>query len=249
MREKTDASKLRDGRGLLIDNVYEAWKTARESKSTGTAYAVYDPIQKRTVNLLSVGEKKVFWVLRYLTAGKILEQFPMGAETTALACEELGVRKYSRILSTDLLVEKDSGELVAFSVKPNASVFDQKSKNGPGNVTRARVEAQYWSHYGVPHNVVYSDEINVDLAMNIRDVMLFWDDTLVRDPASMLMYLIAHKAIRLPLDKGRIQFKTIAEKIPVEDYYETYSRCKDDPNFCGWLIDISERHPVPYSQP
>ena len=248
MREKTDSSKLKDGRGLLSGNTYEAWKTAREAKSTGTAYAAYDPIQRRTVNLLSTGEKKVFWVVRFMTPGRIFEQYPMDSQTVSLACKELGVRDYSRILSTDLVVEKENG-VVAISVKSNALSFDPKSKNGQKNITRANVEAQYWEHYGVPHKVVYADEIPSDLAMNIRDVMFYWDETFVCDRTSKLMHLIAHKAIQIPMDRGRIQFKTITEKIDVEDLYEAYKRHQDDPDFSGWRIDLSGGYPLPHTQP
>lgn len=247
MREKTDASKLKDGRGILSGTTYEAWKTAREAKSIGTAYAVYDPIQKRTVNLLSAGEKKVFWVVRFLAPGRILEQFPMDTRTVALVCNELGVRNYCHILSTDLVVEKENG-VVAISVKPNASSFDPKRKYGQKNITRAKVEAQYWEHYGVPHRVVYADEIPINLAMNIRDVMFYWDETFVCDRISELMHMIAHKAIQIPMDRWRIQFKTIAEKIDVEGLYETYKGLKSDPDFCGWRIDISRGYTLSHSQ-
>ena len=78
MREKSDKRKKRDGRGIIAQDHYEAWKTARESKSSGTACAVYDPIQHRTVNLLSQGEVKVFWTLRFFPEiQNIYEQVPL----------------------------------------------------------------------------------------------------------------------------------------------------------------------------
>ncbi len=238
MREKTDKSKLKDGRGILDGNTYEAWKTARESKSLGTACAVYDPVQKRTVNLLSVGEKKTFWVLRFLTPNRILEQFPMDAEVVNSICAELGVRKYSKILSTDFLVEDVKGYAVAISVKPNASVFEDDTKAGKRNIIRKNVEAQYWERYGVPHYVVFSDEIDIDYALNIRDVMTYWDDVWVNDSTSMLMHMIARHVIQIPLDRGRIPFKELAQKIHAEVYYETYKRQEIKSVNCRWRIDL-----------
>lgn len=238
MREKSDKSKLRDGRGILTESSYEAWKTAREAKSSGTACALYDPIQKRTVNLLSQGEKKVFWVLRYITEKHILEQFPLDAGIVREICDEMCVRRYGSILSTDFLVEGNSGRVVAFSVKPNASVFDPNSKTGNRNIIRNEVEVRYWSKKGVDHHVVYSDEISIDYAMNIKDVMTYWDDAFVRDPVSKLMHMIARHVIVVPLDKGRLSFKELASKLPVEEYYETYKSQIDKAHFCGWHIDF-----------
>ena len=249
MREKTDASKLRDGRGILNGDIYEAWKTAREAKSIGTASAVYDPIQRRTVNLLSVGESKVFWVLRFLTTGRILEQYPMDRAGVDAACDALGIRRYSKILSTDFLVEQPNGGAVAISVKPHASVFSEDTHNYQRNVNRHNVEARYWELRGVPHHLIYSDTIGIDYVGNIKDVMRFWDDMWVRgDPANMLMHMIAHHVIQIPLDQGRLPFKVIAQQIKVEDMYETYQRYKDDPDFRGWIIDLPRRHAIPCAQ-
>lgn len=248
MREKSDKSKLRDGRGILTDKSYEAWKTAREAKSTGTACALYDPIQQRTINLLSQGERKVFWALRYITDNRILEQFPLDAETIREICDEMGVRKYSSILSTDFLAESNSGKVVAISVKPNASVFDLSTKNGNRNFVRNEVEVRYWARQGVDHIVVYSDQIGIDYANNIRDVMSYWEEKWINDAVGMLMHLIARHIIRIPLDKGRIPFKQIASSIPVEEYYEIYRRQIDNSNFQGWRIDLSGGETLPYTQ-
>lgn len=249
MREKTDKSKLKDGRGILNGNSYEAWKTARESKSVGTACAVYDPIQKRTVNLLSVGEKKTFWVLRFLTPNRILEQVPMDAAVVSSICEELGVRRYSSILSTDFLVENADRRAVAISVKPNASSFDTTTRTGKKNITRNDVEVRYWAQHGVPHHVVFADEIDMDFAMNIKDVMTYWDDVWVNDPTSMLMHMIARHVIQIPLDKGRIPFRKIAETIHVEDYYEAYKRQKGESINRRWRIDLSGKYSIQNPQP
>lgn len=250
MREKTDASKLRDGRGNLKGDVYEAWKTARESKSIGTASAVYDPIQRRTVNLLSVGESKTFWVLRFMLTGRILEQYPMNKRVVDEVCDELGIRRYSKILSTDFLAEKPNGGAVAISVKPSASVFSEGTHNHQRYINRHAVEARYWSKLGVPHHLIYSDEIDIDYVGNVKDVMCFWDDMWVRgDPANMLMHMIARHVIQIPLDQGRLPFKLIAQQIKVEDMYDTYQRYKDDPDFQGWSIDLPRRHAIPCAQP
>lgn len=238
MREKTDEKKLQEGRGTLTETGYEAWKTARESTSRGTACAVYDPIQQRTVNLLSQGEKVAFWALRYMVAGRILEQYPMDRVIVKAVCRELGIKTY-RILSTDFVAEKDDGSCIAISVKPNSSVFTEKDSNYVKNINRQNLEARYWERFGIPHYVVFSDDIDFNFAMNVKDCMRYWDSKWVKKPEEMLMYLIAHHAIQIPLGKERLQFRHIAELISVEQYYETYQRCKHNSNFQGWRIDLS----------
>ena len=235
MRERTDKSKIKAGRGILNAESYEAWKTSREAKSVGTSCAVYDPIQQRTVNLLSVGEKKTFYVLRYLTDGMILEQFPMAPALIDSICLELGLRRYTKILSTDFLVEKPDGGLVAISVKPSRSTYCTKTNHYLRNMNRKTVEELYWAHYQIPHTTVFSDEIEPDYAWNIKDILLYYEERFVKDKVTMLMHLMAHHVVTLPLDCGRLPFKELAEKIPVEEYYDAYQKNRGNPNFHGWI--------------
>lgn len=239
MREKTDKKKLQEGRGILTEAGYEAWKTARESKSTGTACAVYDPVQKRTVNLLSAGERKVFWALRYMVSGRILEQYPMDLAIVNNVCRDLGIKTYSRVLSTDFVVEKDDGSCIAISVKQNESLFSEKDRHHIRNINRQNLEEHYWARFNIPHHIVFSDDIDINYANNIKDVMQYWDTQWVRQPVEMLMHMIAHKAIQIRMDQGRLQFRKIAESIPVEEIYETYQRCDHNSDFQGWRIDLS----------
>ena len=224
MREKTDLSKAKDGRGIVTEKSYEAWKTAREAKSIGTACALYDPIQRRTVNLLSQGEKKVFWALRWATTGAIYEQYPMNKDIVTEICRKLGYPAYSKVLSTDFLVEKPDGDYAAFSIKPNAKVLEGKDRDRL--IRRNNVEYYYWARFGVAHAMLFADDIDPTFAWNIRDVMFYWDSALATDTASKFMFLLAHKVIQIDMTKGRIYPKELSTFYDVEEIYEAFNKQK-----------------------
>lgn len=238
MREKSEQNKRKEGRGIPTEFGYEAWKTARESKSTATACALYDPIQQRTVNLMSQGEVKVFWTLRFFTNGHIYEQVPLNEDAVYKICREHGFRVPRHILSTDLLVEKNDGSYVAISIKQNHKVFEGDTKAAKNACIRQEIDEIYWNAQGVEQRVVYSEDIDTSYVGNIKDVMFFWEERFVTDDTSKLMHMIAHHAIRLPFNKGRLKFKKLAEQLDVKEMYETYTRRKDDPEFQGWEFDL-----------
>ena len=106
MREKTDESKILEGRGVITGARYSAWKQAREAKSAGTSSMTYDPVVGRTVHTLSEAETKVFWALRYNPQViEIFEQFPMDRDEITAICRSLGIPAYGHVLSTDFLVQ------------------------------------------------------------------------------------------------------------------------------------------------
>lgn len=216
MREKSDSSKMRDKRGVISPDRYEAWKTARESKSSGTAYAVYDPIQQRTVNLLSQGEMKVFWTLRFLPdVESIYDQVPLQKDIVDEICKNLGIRTYNAVLSTDFLVTTSAGKTVAISSKTDSKIYDPSHRHYTRYVNRLTVERAYWEDY---HNIefltVFSDTINPIAVRNVRDVMTYWDNTWITDSAGKLMHMIAHHVIKIPLDVCRLRYRELSRKIP-----------------------------------
>lgn len=240
MRERTDKSKQKIGRGVILPDSYEAWKTAREAKSLGTACAFYDPIQQRTINCLSQGEVKVFWIMRfYPSVTAIYEQVPLKKEIMDEICAAIPCKKYSRILSTDFLVQKDMDSFVAISVKKNKDGFLKRDKNYDKRIRRTIVEQKYWEQAGVPFHLIFSDDFSLNVSKNIRDAMFFWDDHMVTDASSMLMHMIAHHVIVFEIPDKRINYKKLANELSVEELYETYQKNKYNPEFHGWKLDLS----------
>lgn len=244
MREMSDKNKLKKGRGSLeIPGKYEAFKMARESKSIGTACACYDPIQQRTINLLSQGEVKVFWTIRtYDKVENIYEQFPLKKDIVNDICAELNIRSYSNILSTDFVIITTDGSIVAISVKSNRKSFYEKDKSYDKRMRRMIVEELYWKRCGADFRIIFSDEIPIELANNCRMIMAFWDDKWITNTDAKLKHLIAKHCIRFKIPDCRLNFKRLAEALPIEEMFSEYkhkANC-DDPDFRGWDIDISK---------
>ena len=253
MREKTDARKRRDGRGIITEERYEAWKTVREAKSSGTAYAVYDPIQQRTVNLLSQGEKAVFWALRFEPrVDKIYEQFPLDRGTVDAVCDCLGYKAYQATLSTDFLVTTPE-KVIAISSKPGPEVYDPSHRSYSRMAKRLQVEKMYWEDfYGIEFQTVFSNTINRTYVQNIRDVMCYYDPKWITDTTGLLMHMIARHILRIPqecMERERIPFRAIANQIDTEGMYAAYQKHQGGPELQGWFLDLHGRNTLPDLKP
>ena len=225
MREKSDSSKHKEGRGIISGDSYAAWRRASEAKSIGTSVMLYDPIAKRSVSLLSQGEKRVYWVLRASSnVVDIYEQFPMNKAEVDQICKKYGIPVYRKVLSTDFLVHMADDTYRAISVKPDRQIFaDKDSRSYAKLINRQGVEQVYWESHGIPWDIIYSEDIGPVRVANIEAVMLFWDDTYVHDRTSMLKHLIAHGVIRVPMDKP-IAFAAMADEMKeVERLYADYT--------------------------
>ena len=227
MKEKSDKSKLREGRGIIDGDSYAAWRRASEAKSMGTSVMLYDPIAKRSVSLLSMAEKKVFWALRFREdVEAIYEQFPLS--NTALVdhiCQENHIPRYNHILSTDFLVKLRDGSYQAISVKPTRKVFDKNNPKYRSVANRQGVEKAYWNHYNIPWRIAFAEDFDDVVATNIESCTLFWNQGMVRDEPSILKHLIAHHIVTLPMDKP-IPFVDVCKEIDVRRIYEDYKQQK-----------------------
>lgn len=229
MREKSVASKRKEGRGIPTEKGYMAWKRVNESHSTATGSMSYDPIAMRTVDALSQSETKVFWMLRFYDGiSSIYEQYPMEQWIVDEICDELGVRRREG-LSTDFYVEFLDGSVMGVSVKHDRSVFDPSKRGHRSLVVRQTIEKIYWEKkYPLYKNqessfrIVFGNEVSQVLTNNIKAVMLFWDTEFVTDKVSMLKHLIAHKVVLMDMTKEPLRFAAIAESISVEELYENY---------------------------
>lgn len=229
MKEKTDQSKLLEGRGRITNTQYAAWRQAREAKSIGTSSMIYDPIVGRTVHTMSEAETKVYWALRYKPQViEIFEQFPMDKDEVTAICRSLRIPAYNHILSTDFLVQMTGDRYCAVSVKENRSEFDPKNPDYAKLVRRQAVEKIYWEkNYDIPFKIIFGDEVSNVLANNIENVMKFWDPRFVTNTASKLKYLIAHGVIDIPLDDDYIRFGDLARQYDVDGMYENYRKEND----------------------
>ncbi|WP_288703443.1 TnsA endonuclease N-terminal domain-containing protein [uncultured Clostridium sp.] len=189
---------------------------ANEAKSTGTATEIYDPIADRTVDVLSMGEKYFFWIMRYRDDVKeIREQMVLNPDTVRKICEANEFRVPIKCLTTDFLVTYKDGSSVAYSVKSDRKVLDKDTYRNPGSyeelLIRQYIEKCYWEQHGVDFRIVFSNELNTVMAQNVAACMLFYDRKYVTDTETKLKYLIAHKKIQIPMEQEILNFAGLAE--------------------------------------
>lgn len=227
MREKSDKTKIKEGRGQITEAGYNAWKLAREAHSKGTSSMIYDPVSGRSVNCLSKAEKKVFYMLRFHDGvEEIYDQFPMekdGDNGTDAVCRKIGIKPYGHVLSTDFLVKKADGSFVAISVKPSEDVFHVKGKRLASLVCRQEVEKKYWEARNIIFRIVFADDINDVLYANIRNVMRYYPIEMAVGKEGKLKHLIARKVIRVDnIDRDYIPSAVLAKELDVEKMFRAH---------------------------
>ncbi len=205
-RATSDETRLSQGRGTGHHAEYKPFILARETRQKGTASNLIDWIHHRVLQLLSQGELWAYVLLRWRDdTDDIREQFPLDSERVAKIAEQLGRPKPRRIYTTDLLVTKTDGTLVAYSVKN--SLEDLNDEN---TVFRLKIEMDYWHEQGVDFHMVFKDDLNRTLCENILDCVRFYDIDSVSDRFSMVKHLIAHKKLKPDLHK-KLDYGALAD--------------------------------------
>ena len=212
MKEKSDLSKILEGRCRGLGADYVAFKKANEAHSRGTATEVYDPVAQRTVHTLSMGEMYWFWILRYdEDVAEILEQFLLIPEVAAKAALKLGLPAPGRILTNDMLALYRDGHMTAYSIKASRRELDPDTAHGRAVIRRQALEKVYWDMLGVRFRIVFKDEMDRYRAMNISACMKYYDAGSVQTVDQMYKHLIAHHVIETDLSKPVLFAKTANE--------------------------------------
>ena len=218
MKMKSDRTKLAEKRCLGEGPDYTGFILARESGSIGTAVSVYDPIAGRKVELLSQGEAELFWIIRFRDGVKeIKEQMMLAPEIVAEICTEFEFRKPSHILSTDLLVEYENGNMTAYSVKSDRSALFQPNlepRKQRRILERQKIEQEYWRRHGAEFKIVFRTDLNPVYTRNVEAAMAFYDPRFVNSEEDMLKYLVAHKKIRIDMENGPVPYARLCRELP-----------------------------------
>ena len=227
MKQKSDAKKMQDGRCLGTGDLYVGFIKANEIGSIGTSTAVYDPIAERTVDTLSMGEKEFFWIMRFRDdVEQIQEQMMLSSETVRNICEEHGFRIPRNVLSTDFLITFRNGSRIAYSIKSGAEEFNPDSPKYQTLLVRQYIEMEYWKRYGIDFRIVLRENLNKTLAVSIEHCMAYYDPAHVQGEEAMLKYLVAHKAVSVPMDREILRFAGLVRGNE-EKIRETYRRYRD----------------------
>lgn len=216
MRERRSINKLLQGRCRGSGTDYIGFKKANESRSKGASAELFDPIAGRTVDVLSNGERFLFWILRFDERSvEIREQQALHPDLVARAAAELHLRTPDDILTTDMLVLFNDGTLTAYSVKKSRSELTPYTSNGRKTIRRQSLELRHWQLLGIPFKIVFTDEMDRCRAENIERVMTYYDPVWVHTPDQMYKYLIAHHVVEIDLS-GHIPFAKIAKENEME---------------------------------
>lgn len=204
----TDKRKIAEGRGTGTGKDYIPFVNARDFNSMGTCSTIRDWKTGRSVETLSQGEANYWHILRFDDrVTDIREQFPLELEDTNRIAERLGVRPIRKGVShmtTDFLIDFTDGHQEAHSVKPSKRALENNSV-----VKSLYIESLYWAEKGVDFKLIFSNELDIELANNIRFVSRYYDLKNVNSKIDCLKHLLICKAVKIdmsqrPLDIPRL---------------------------------------------
>lgn len=216
----TEERKMRDKRGTGTGANYKPWIYVREIKSDGTSSEPIDWTNGRTCQLLSQGEKYLWYYLRWDDSVKnIYEQYPLDLDATNSIAFNSGIKPMlngKKHMTTDFYVEYQDGHFEAFSIKDSRQTFENER-----NIELQFVEMQYWEQMGIPWHLTYKEDYNPIYVQNIEIVTTFYDIASVYDVFSCIKHLIAHKIVKVDLQTKLLNLNEIykSNKEFIDEYY------------------------------
>ncbi len=234
MQNKSNETRIKEGRCRGYGKDYKPFYTANERSSRGTSSLIWDPIDKRMVSVLSNVERNFFYHLRWDDSiVSIREQYLLDIDAVNRALNNLGRRAVpkDRCYTTDFLVDCIDGTEHAYSVKWDREVFNPDSIRYVGRPRayekmkkRQEMEAEYWRLKDVPFSIVTGDDFDQFEAENISFILGFYGEDYIVTGEQKLLYLIAHKAIAVPLNEDRLNPHNLLAAFPynIDDAYEAF---------------------------
>ena len=221
---KSVQKRIAEGRCQGIGADYVPFVTAEEARSIGTAAMIPDPIEGRDVHMLSTVETMLYWYVRWdKNVLHIREQYLMNMDLVNDIRYELGLGLTYSYYTTDLLVDYKDGTQTAFSVKWSEDVFDENSPQYRGRrkkyvslINRQNIEHVYWDRMGADFRIVTREMFDRKYVSNIAFVMGYYNSDYVVNTHQKLLYLIAHRIIDVPMDKGHIQPARLLDEVDID---------------------------------
>lgn len=202
MRKKSEKTKERLKMGKGEGKDYKPGIQVGEFSSRGTVSICPDWITGRSVHLMSQLETEAWYILRFDDDNiDIREQYLLDKEITSKIAFKKGIihphDKNGELLSlsTDFLVTRSDGSMVAVSVKPNKEDLNQRT------LEKLYIEAIYWDLKNVEYHLIDRKDIDHKTAINIRDIVAFYNCDYFVDDIQFLKFLMAHKYIKTDLSK------------------------------------------------
>lgn len=190
---------------------YNPYITTSEFNSKGTTSVIKDWKTGRGVHCLSQGEMYWFYILRWDDTNiDIREQYPLDYDETVKISTRLGFSAPRKIMTTDMLVTKQDGTYIAYSIKPDKDLKQRQ-------LQLLCIEKEYWTNKGVDYRLMFKNDMNTILASNIRLVTEFYDANLVFDEISAIKHKIAIKELQPDLSTKVLEISDL-KKILRDEY-------------------------------
>lgn len=225
-RQKTNVKKIQEGRCQGIGPAYVPFYLASEAKSMGTASMIPDMIEGRMIHTLSTTETDFYWLLRWSDDTlHIREQYLLNRAYVNDVRISLGLKQVPAncCYTTDFLVDLIDGSQRAYSVKFKAADFDPNNIKYAGSkkkyatlIERQNIERLYWESQGIPFAIITSETINRTYSKNIAYAMGFYNRLLICNSEQKLMYLIAHKIVRVDMEHEKLNPKRLLEQLDID---------------------------------
>jgi hypothetical protein len=215
----TNKRRLAEKRGTGHGASYIPWIKSREVRGMATTAQTYDWITGRAVQCLSQAEKYFWYCLRFDAAViDVREQFPLDPNITIELADSMGIfhpviNGEPVVMTTDFFVNYADGTKKAFSVKYNDSY-----KTNKRTINKLKLEEAFWELNDIPFEIVVPTVKDKIMAVNLIEVLQYYDDSFVHNAIDALKHLIARKKIVIPLDKEMIVYKDVLKDHEKEVY-------------------------------
>ena len=197
-------TKFKQNRGTGSGANYLPWITTHEFASSGTTANPIDWRTGRTVHLLSQGELIAWLILNFDDETyEVKEQYPLDISETLKIAEDLGINHPMSkgepfVMTTDFLVEKMDGTMLAVSIKCSENKLD----NSKTQQKNSLIEKEYWEQQGIKYEIWFKNKLNKVLANNIDAVTQYYKiDEKYPDEFKVLKHLVAVKKIKIDMNK------------------------------------------------
>ena len=219
----SDENKLANGYGTGEGKDYKPFVLTKDVRKIGTRSNLRDWKHGRMLHLLSQGELWLYALLRWREdVEDIREQYPLEKKRVTEIAGRLKMHIPRNILTTDLLVTKTGGVLVAYSVKQDRSVM-----NDDNTVRRQLLEKRYWEEEEAEFHLIFKEDLPEMACRNILTCIRFYGIDTVGDEIGMVKHLIANHALDVDIHK-RIDFKELADRCIDREGFGLWMRSRSD---------------------
>lgn len=230
---KSFATRDKEHRCQGYGKDYVPYIKIQEARSSGVASMIYDPIEGRSIHVLSETERLTYDEIRWDEQTlHIREQYLLDTSRVRKAQQLLGLPQTGDHFTTDLLVDRKDGTKKAYFIKRSAADFNPKSIEYEGRqpaymrlINRYKVEKLYWMMEGTDCQIRTVEMCNRILAANVELVMHFYDPANVYNVEQMALCLIAHRLLPVPMETEMIapaRFRY--EKDGIEEKFDALTR-------------------------